>query len=52
MQNKGFLEVLSPEDTIEIVNLHKQLNPEDFSYGLFNSILQSPHKKKYLCQDV
>jgi hypothetical protein len=38
---KGFLDVLTSEETIEIVNLHRQLNPEDFDYGIFNSIINS-----------
>ena len=39
--SKGFLDVLSADETIEIVNLHRQLNPEDFDYGIFNSIINS-----------
>ena len=38
---KGFLDILDPEATLEIVNLHKQLNPEDFNSVIFNSIMKS-----------
>lgn len=37
----GFLDLLTSDEAIEIVNLHRQLNPEDFDYGIFNSIIGS-----------
>lgn len=36
---KGFLDLLTHDDTIEMVNLHKQLNPEDYDKDIFNSII-------------
>ena len=36
---KGFLDILPPEETIEVVKLHKHLNPEDFDSPLFNNIM-------------
>jgi len=36
---KGFLDILAPEENIEVVKLHKNLNPEDFDSPLFNNIM-------------
>lgn len=38
---KGFLDILDGESTIEIVNLHRNLNPQDFDSQIFSSILKS-----------
>jgi hypothetical protein len=38
---KGFLDIMGQEDTIEVVNLHKNLQPEDYDSPLFNSIMES-----------
>jgi len=42
-QGKGFLDILPQEETIEVVSLHKSLNPEDFDSPLFNSIMAHKH---------
>ena len=38
---KGFLDILDVDATIEIVNLHRNLNPQDFDSQIFNSIMAS-----------
>ena len=38
---KGFLDILPQEETIEVVSLHKSLNPQDFESPLFNSIMSN-----------
>lgn len=40
----GFLDILSTDDTIDIVNLYRHLNPEDFESDLFNNIMASKNK--------
>lgn len=36
---KGFLDILDVDETLEIVNLHRSLNPRDFESNIFNSIM-------------
>ena len=38
---KGFLDILDQDATLEIVNLHKNLNPQDFDNNIFDSIMAS-----------
>lgn len=45
-QGKGFLDILDHEATIEIVNLHKNLNPMDFDAEIFKSIMRSECAKQ------
>lgn len=40
-QKGGFLDVWSPDETKDIVYLHRQLSPEDYDNFLFTSILNS-----------
>jgi pyruvate/2-oxoacid:ferredoxin oxidoreductase beta subunit len=42
-QRGGFLDVWTPDETRDIVYLHRQLSPEDYDGFLFTSILDS-HK--------
>lgn len=35
---KGFLDILDEDATLEIVNLHRSLNPQDFDSAIFSSI--------------
>lgn len=52
---KGFLDILDHEATIEIVNLHKSLNPYDFDSQIFNSIMRShraQHKSSMAAQTL
>lgn len=52
---KGFLDILDHEATIEIVNLHKSLNPYDFDSQIFNSIMRShrvPHQSSIQAQNI
>ena len=44
---KGFLDILPPEDTVEVVKLHKHLNPEDFDSPLFNNIIEGNKKTHF-----